>query len=84
MDMSGKVVNATLWGDDVSARVEWQECVPKGGDTKSFLGGLASGVWGVGRVSWVDPSSWRFGLSGEYLKAFVIYFCEICCDFGFT
>ena len=57
MDMSGKVVNATLWGDDVSARVEWQECVPKGGDTKSFLGGLASGVWGVGRVSWVDPFS---------------------------
>ena len=47
MDMSGKVVNATLWGDDVSARVEWRECVQKGGDTKSFLGGgLASGAVG--------------------------------------
>ena len=44
MDMSGKVVNATLWGDDVSACVEWRECL---GDTKSFLGGgLALGAVG--------------------------------------
>ena len=57
MDMSGKVVNATLWGEDVSTRIEWSEHVQRGEDVKSFQGGgLARKLWGFGHVGCVDPS----------------------------
>ena len=69
MDISGKVVNATLWGDDVSARIEWRECMQKGGDTK--LPGWWSCLWSCGVLAmlaeWTLPRE-RLGSLGNIWK----------------
>lgn len=80
MDMSGKVVNATLWGEDVSTRVERSEHVQRGKDVKSFQRGVlapeAVGLWPCRLCRPFLMKGWT--LWGVFENLYLIYFCEIC------